>query len=158
MPRSTGVKTSPIVDLPQWSKKLELLLACKQVRQPLVLAVDDDADSLFLLTEVLSASNYSYVTATNGQAALALAQQHQPDLILLDILLPDLNGIEVLQRLRRDPSTQRIPVIAVTALAKKEDQHRILAAGCDAYLTKPYMLEDLEAKITRHLYPIASIA
>lgn len=136
---------------------MELLLTSSKHtgKKPLVLAVDDDIDSLLLVTEVLCANNYSYVTATNGQATLSLAQRFQPDLILLDILLPDLNGLEVVQRLRTNAQTQEIPVIAVTALAKKEDRDRILAAGCNAYLSKPYMLEDLETVIARHLYPVA---
>lgn len=138
---------------------MEVLTSCRRVgRQPLILAVDDDADSLFLVSEVLCSNNYLYITATNGRTALALAQRYQPDLILLDILLPDFNGIEVVQRLRSDVKTQGVPVIAVTALAKKEDRDRILAAGCDDYLTKPYMLDDLETAINRHLYPVASIA
>ncbi len=136
-----------------------LLVSNKQaVNQPLVLAVDDDEDSLCLVSEVVKGSNLSCITATDGKTALSLAQLHQPNLILLDILLPDLNGVEVLHRLRKNPQTQCIPVIAVTALAKEEDCDRIMAAGCDGYITKPYMLDDLEDLIFRYLYPTAVTA
>lgn len=139
---------------------MEVLLASNKqaINQPLVLAVDDDEDSLFLVTEVVNGSNLSCMTATDGKTALSLAQLYQPNLILLDILLPDLNGIEVLHRLRRNPQTQYIPIIAVTALAKEEDCDRIMAAGCDGYITKPYMLNDLEDLIFRYLYPTAVTA
>jgi len=139
---------------------LEVLLTSNKqiVNQPLVLAVDDDEDSLYLVTEVVKGSNLSCMTATDGKTALSLAQLYQPNLILLDILLPDLNGVEVLYHLRRNPQTQDIPVIAVTALAKEEDCDRVMAAGCDGYLTKPYMLDDLEDLIFRYLCFTAATA
>lgn len=139
---------------------MEVLLASSKqvINQPLILAVDDDEDSLFLITEVVRGSNCVCITATDGNTALSLAQLYQPSLILLDILLPDLNGIEVVQRLRKIPQTQSTPIVAVTALAKEEDCNRIRAAGCDDYITKPYMLDDLENVIFRHLYHTAAIA
>ncbi len=140
---------------------LELLLQCPQTivtRQPLVLAVDDDEDSLLLLTEVLRAMRCSFITATHGEAALLIAQAYQPKLILLDVMLPDLNGVEVVQRLRQDPQTRKIPVVAVTALASAKDRKSLLLGGCDDYVSKPYMLEDLEAIIHRHLNQISFVA
>ncbi|MUL34872.1 response regulator [Gloeocapsopsis dulcis] len=132
---------------------MEVLLASNKqaITQPLILAVDDDEDSLLLLTEVVRGNNFACITAQNGKSALSLAQRYQPDLVLLDILLPDLNGIEVVHHLRKSPQTQLIPIIAVTALAKKEDYQRIMMAGCDGYITKPYMLDDLESVIFNHL-------
>lgn len=133
---------------------LQLLLKSEQptvINQPLILAVDDDEDNLLLLTEVLKPMNCSFITATHGQSALQLAQNCQPDLILLDVMLPDFNGIEVVQRLRQNPQTKTIPVVAVTALARTEDRESLLLAGCNDYISKPYMLDDLEAVISRHL-------
>ena len=76
------------------------------------------------------------------------------DLILLDVMLPDLNGNEVVLHLKHNPTTENIPVIAVTALASEEDRDRLLAAGCSGYLSKPYMIEDLEAIVCRALVKI----
>jgi two-component system, cell cycle response regulator DivK len=118
-------------------------------KQPFVLAVDDDEDSLLLLTKVLELLNCSFVTANNGRSALALVRHHQPDLILLDILLPDLNGIDMIRILKNNPSTADIPIVALTALAQAKTQQEIATAGGAGCLTKPYSLEDLEAVI-RH--------
>ncbi len=120
-------------------------------KQSTVLAVDDNEDNLMLLTEVLRTFDCSLVTATHGQMALMLAQSCHPDLILLDVMLPDLNGEEVVHHLKENPQTEDIPVIAVTALAREEDRDRLLRAGCIDYISKPYMLEELEARIRYHL-------
>ncbi|HEY9651190.1 MAG TPA: response regulator [Coleofasciculaceae cyanobacterium] len=119
--------------------------------QPLALVVDDNEDNLLLLTFVLEQLNCRFITAIDGQTALDLAQRYQPALILLDIMLPDLDGFEVFSRLRQNPLTARIPVIAVTAMARPEDQERLLSAGCDEYVTKPYMVDDLEDLLRRYL-------
>lgn len=119
--------------------------------QPLALVVDDNEDNLLLLTFVLEQLNCQFITAIDGQTALDLAQRYQPALILLDIMLPDLDGFEVFSRLRQNPLTARIPVIAVTAMARPEDQERLLSAGCNEYVTKPYMVDDLEDLLRRYL-------
>ena len=141
---------------------MELLLDNGQLpvlSQPLILAVDDDEDNLVLLTEVLEAMKCSVIAATQGQTALKLAQNCQPDLILLDVMLPDVNGLEVVHHLRQNPQTMTIPVIAVTAMARAEDQERVLLAGCDNYISKPYMLDDLEVLVRSYLdqIPFASL-
>lgn len=120
--------------------------------KPVILAADDHEDNLLLLSlAVEQLFNCLLLAAVDGQTVLTLAKTFQPDLILLDILLPDLNGLEVVRRLKQQPETSRIPIVAVTALAKIEDREKILAAGCDDYLCKPYMLEDLEAAIRQNL-------
>ena len=124
----------------------------------IILAVDDNEDNLLLLTEVLEPLNCLVMTATHGQTALLLAQGYQPDLILLDVMLPDVNGIEVVQRLKQNEETAKIPVVAVTALAREEDRDRLILAGCSNYISKPYLLEDLEALIRQYLPPIPSAA
>ena len=126
--------------------------------EPIILAVDDDEDNLVLLTEVLGPLNCLVMTATHGQTALRLAQAYQPNLILLDIMLPDLNGIEVVYRLKQNQETAKIPVIAVTALARLEDRDRLVLAGCNDYISKPYILDDLEALIRHYLPLIPSVA
>ena len=134
--------------------KLKLALQSNQlprISQPLILAVDDDEDNLLLLTEVITPLECIVITATDGQQALELATRRQPALILLDAMLPDISGIEVVQQLKQSPQTMNIPVVAVTALARQEDRDRLLLAGCNDYISKPYMLDDLEAIIHHHL-------
>jgi two-component system, cell cycle response regulator DivK len=122
-----------------------------KTQPPLILAVDDDEDNLELLTEVLCPLNCEVVTAKDGRTTIEIAQRRQPDLILLDILLPDICGAEIARLLKQNSQTQNIPVIAVTALARVEDKENLLVAGCNAYISKPYMLDDLEATICRYL-------
>lgn len=120
-------------------------------RQSLVLAVDDNEDNLMLLIQVLQLLNCSVISSKDGHTATLLAQDYQPDLILLDIMLPDLDGIEVVQRLKQNPETMAIPVVAITAMARTEDRERILLAGCNDYIKKPYIIDELEATIRRYL-------
>lgn len=118
---------------------------------PLVLAVDDNRDNLDLLTQVLDLLGCECVEASNGYAALSAASDRPPDLIILDICLPDIDGIELVSRIKTDPKLASIPIVAITALAKTEDRDRILLAGCTEYLTKPFNLDDLEIIIQRYL-------
>lgn len=133
--------------LPSPCRSTQLMLLGK----PKILVVDDNEDNLLLLTCALEQLKCSLLTAIDGQTTLSLAQIYQPNLILLDILLPDLDGLEVLSQLRQNPKTQEIPVIAVTALARAEDKRRILLAGFNDYISKPYMLDEVEAIVKRHL-------
>jgi CheY-like chemotaxis protein len=140
---------------------LELLLkSCQPCvnNRPLILAVDDDEDNLLLLSEVLEPMSCSFISATHGQAAILLAQNFHPDLILLDVMLPDFNGVEVVKRLKQNPQTKEIPIVAVTALARAEDRERLLLAGCNEYISKPYMLDDLEEIVRRYLSLTSSVA
>lgn len=119
--------------------------------KPLILAVDDDEDNLVLLAYVLEPLGCSLITAVDGLSALRIAQTYQPDLILIDILLPRMDGTEVVSQLKKDPKTKGIPAIAVTALASVRDQENILQAGCDDYISKPYMIDDIETIVRRYL-------
>lgn len=124
----------------------------KPCEMPVILAVDDNLDNLVLLEyQLLTLKQCSFVTAMTGNDALTLAKRQTPDLILMDIQLPDIDGAEVIRKLRQCPLTAKIPIVAVTALARNEDRDRILASGCNDYLSKPYDLDDLEAIICRHL-------
>ncbi|WP_250124393.1 response regulator [Chroococcidiopsis sp. CCMEE 29] len=121
-------------------------------RQPLVLAVDDNEDNLQLLTQLLVLIECSFITATNGKTTLLMAHDYHPDLILLDMMLPDLSGIEVACSLKQDSQTMEIPIVAVTAMARGEDKERFLLAGCDDYITKPYVIDDLETIIRKYVF------
>ena|SRR5436190_20389236 len=103
-----------------------------------VLIVEDNELNLKLLNDLLEYHGYTVITTRLGEPALELAQQYKPDLILMDVQLPDISGIEATQRLKSDEQTRAIPIIAVTAFAMAGDEAKILASGCDAYLAKPF--------------------
>jgi two-component system, cell cycle response regulator DivK len=103
----------------------------------LILLVEDNDNNRLLIRDVLQASGYLVVEAETAEDGLRMAAERNPALILMDIQLPGMNGIEALQRLRADPATRAIPVIAVTASAMTQDRHQIMAAGFDGYQSKP---------------------
>ena len=120
-------------------------------RKSVVLVVDDNEDNLSLLAFVVEQLDCTILTAVNGLTALDLARSYQPALILLDMMLPDIDGVEVLTRLKQNSVTATIPVIAVTAMARSQDRERVLSAGCDEYVTKPYNVDELEALLCCYL-------
>ncbi|MBD2463778.1 response regulator [Oscillatoria sp. FACHB-1407] len=128
------------------------------VDRPLVLAADDDEDNLLLLVYALNLFGYTCISTLRGEMVLQLAHCYKPNLILLDVVFPDLNGIEVIERLKQDVVTRSIPVIAVTALAQADDRERLLNAGCKGYVDKPYDLDDLEVMLRQFLTPMPSIS
>jgi two-component system cell cycle response regulator DivK len=103
-----------------------------------VLIVEDNELNLKLLNDILEYHGYTVFTSRLGEPALELARQYRPDLILMDIQLPDISGMEATRRLKADEQTRTIPIIAVTAFAMSGDEAKILASGCDAYLAKPF--------------------
>jgi two-component system, cell cycle response regulator DivK len=117
----------------------------------IILIVEDNELNLKLLRDVLDFQGYSTVVTGLGAEALDLARQYLPDLILLDIQLPDLTGTEVARRLKADGRTHAIPIIAVTAFAMSGDRERILESGCDDYISKPFNLQALLALVERHI-------
>jgi CheY-like chemotaxis protein len=120
----------------------------KRRRQmPKILLVEDNEMNRDMLLRRLKRRGYELVTAINGEDAIALAQSEAPDLILMDMSLPVLDGWEATQRLKMEPQTQAIPVIALTAHAMSGDREKALAAGCDDYDTKPIELPRLLGKI-----------
>lgn len=102
-----------------------------------VLIVEDNSLSLELATTVLELAGHDVVQAESGEGVLELARDCRPDLILMDVSLPGKDGLEVTRELKTDPELRAIPVVAVTAHAMAGDQERVLAAGCEGYLTKP---------------------
>jgi two-component system, cell cycle response regulator DivK len=117
----------------------------------LILAVEDGTDNLELIIQVLELIGFPFITATDGRTAIAMAHQQQPDLILLDIVLPDISGLEVAQCLKQDSRTAKIPIIAVTGMVSKEQKERCLSAGCDDFVAKPYDIEFLETVIKSYV-------
>ena len=103
----------------------------------LILLVEDNDNNRLLVRDVLKASGYRVAEAETAEDGLRMAAEQNPALILMDIQLPGMNGIEALKRLRADPATRAIPVIAVTASAMTQDRHQIMAAGFDGYQSKP---------------------
>ncbi|BCL35375.1 response regulator [Nostoc sp. MS1] len=120
-------------------------------QQPLVLAVEDHDDSLLLISYTLESLGCRYICQKDSFATVLVAKEYQPDLIMLDILLPGLNGLEVVRQLKEQPLTKHIPVVAVTALAGQKDKQTIMSAGFDDYICKPYLIEELEAVINKIL-------
>ena len=102
-----------------------------------VMIVEDNELNMKLFHDLLEAQGYRTVTTRNGIEALELARQHHPHLILMDIQLPEVSGLEVTKWLKEDPALKSIPVVAVTAFAMKGDEERIREGGCEAYLSKP---------------------
>ena len=119
--------------------------------QSLILAVDDNEDNLQLISELLLLMNCCFITATDGKSAISMAQTYKPKLILLDMMLPDVSGIEVANYLKQDSKTEEILIVAVTAMARDEDKERFAEAGCEDCITKPYIIDELEAMIRRYI-------
>jgi two-component system cell cycle response regulator DivK len=105
--------------------------------QKRVLIVEDNELNMKLFNDLLEANGYAVIQTRDGLSALDLARQHMPDLILMDIQLPEVSGIEVTKWLKEDDSLKHIPVIAVTAFAMKGDEQKIREGGCEAYISKP---------------------
>jgi two-component system cell cycle response regulator DivK len=116
-----------------------------------VLIVEDNADNLKLATFLLQSAGHTVISASNAEAGLALARSDRPELILMDIQLPGMDGLEATGLLKRDEKTRSIPVIALTALAMKGDEERIRAAGCDGYIGKPMRYKEFLAAVSAHL-------
>jgi two-component system cell cycle response regulator DivK len=118
-----------------------------------VLIVEDNVANMKLATFLLQSAGHTVLTATDAEAGLTLARDEQPDLILMDIQLPGMDGLEACAVLKRDPATHDIPVIALTALAMKGDEDRIRAAGCDGYIAKPMRYQEFLAIVSAQLAP-----
>ena len=116
-----------------------------------VLIVDDNPTNLKLVAFLVKAQGYEVETAGDADAALASIAAQRPALILMDLQLPGIDGVELTRRLKADPATREIKVIAVTAYAMKGDHEKALAAGCDDYVTKPIDTRALPQVIARHL-------
>ncbi len=117
--------------------------------RPFVLLVEDDPVNRVLAKRILSAHGFPFAEATNGEEALAQARARKPDVVLMDLSLPVMNGWDAVARMRQIPDLADVPVIAVTAHAMRGDREKALEAGCDDYLSKPYRPAELVAAIER---------
>jgi len=115
-----------------------------------ILVVEDNEMNMKLFRDVLIATGYRTLEATTGAEAVELAAEHRPDLVLMDIQLPDVDGVHALRRLRADRRTADIPVLAVTAQAMHGDRERFLAAGFDGYVSKPVNVRELIGTVREH--------
>jgi CheY-like chemotaxis protein len=116
-----------------------------------VLIVDDNPTNLKLVTYLVSSLGYDVTTASDAEKALAAISAQRPALILMDLQLPGMDGLELTRRLKSDPATRDIRIVAVTAYAMKGDQEKAFAAGCDGYVTKPIDTRALPGVIAKHL-------
>jgi two-component system, cell cycle response regulator DivK len=116
-----------------------------------ILVVEDQEDNRQILRDLLGNAGFDLVEAENGEQALAALAKRRPDLILLDIQLPIMDGYEATRRIRADPEMKSIPIIAVTSYALTGDEAKALAAGCNAYVTKPYSPRALLAKVREYV-------
>jgi adenylate cyclase len=115
--------------------------------RPLILAVDDEPANLALLRKLLTHLGYDVAEATDGTSALRATEELAPDLVCLDVMMPDLDGIEVCQRIRRVPENEGLPILLLTALNRSEDKARGLEAGANDFLTKPFDESELSARL-----------
>jgi len=112
-----------------------------------ILYVEDNDDNVYMLKNRLTRAGFTLIIATDGAQGVAMAASEQPDLILMDLTLPKMDGHEATRRIKADVATQRIPIIALTANAMPGDREKALAAGCDEFDTKPVELQRLLGKI-----------
>ena len=117
----------------------------------LILAVEDQEDNMQILRDLITSAGYEVVEAENGEEALAAVAKRRPDLILMDIQIPIVDGYEVTRRIKADPALRSIPIIAVTSHAIGGGEEKARAAGCDDFVAKPYSPRQLLAKIRQYL-------
>ena len=116
-----------------------------------ILVVEDQEDNRRIVRDLLTATDYEVTEAENGEEALAAVARQRPDLILMDIQLPVMDGYEATRRIKADPQLRAIPIIAVTSYALSGDEEKARAAGCDDFVPKPYSPRQLLAKIRKYL-------
>lgn len=119
--------------------------------QPSVLIVDDDSDNLLFASYIVQSMGFRYQTLSNGEKCLEVVKAMMPDVILLDIIMPKVSGLDIAIALGKESHLNYIPLVAVTGLNRKKHLEEILQAGFDSYILKPYLIEDLERQIVASL-------
>ena len=148
------MSTSKYPDAAERTKTLEHRGNAKRKR---ILIVEDNQIGLKLLSQLLKVHGYETLDTTKGLEAISLARDYRPDLILMDIRLPDISGLEVTRLLKQDQQTKCIPIIAVTAFAMLGDEAKALESGCDAYIAKPVIVANLLRTVDSFLSPLPRI-
>lgn len=121
-----------------------------------ILVIEDQADNRQILRDLLTSADFEVIEAADGEAGVAAAAAQRPDLILMDIQLPLLDGYEATRRIKADPALRAIPIIVITSYALSGDDEKARAAGCDAYFSKPFSPRQLLAKVREYLPPPGS--
>lgn len=121
--------------------------------KPKVLVIEDNEQNMYLVTFILEKSGYEVIQAQDGQEGIGLADQVKPDIILLDIQLPNMDGYAVAQEIKANPGLDGIPIIAVTSYAMAGDRERIIAAGCEGYIEKPIDPDTFMRQVKQFLPP-----
>ncbi|MCH8203627.1 MAG: response regulator [Candidatus Hydrogenedentes bacterium] len=134
-------------DLDAFREEYDMFPRDKGPSKRRVMIVDDDPDARELIENILSSEGYELIKVSNATEVGLKAAQLSPDLILLDFLMPELNGFDVCKALRANESTRSIPIMAVTCLSKEDDIERIFECGADEYLSKPFKVEQLQEKV-----------
>lgn len=116
-----------------------------------ILVVEDQEDNRRILRDLLTSAGYQILEAVTGEEGVTLAERERPELILMDIQLPVMDGYEATRRIKANPALRHIPIIAITSYALSGDDEKALEAGCDAYVAKPYSPRELLAKIKQYL-------
>jgi len=116
-----------------------------------ILVVEDNEKNMYLIWFILKNNNYEVIKAATGEEGVALAIQKKPDLILMDIQLPDIDGLEATKRIRKSEPGKKIPIIAVTSFAMSGDRERLIKGGCTGYIEKPINLEILLSEMKKYL-------
>jgi two-component system cell cycle response regulator DivK len=116
-----------------------------------ILIVEDNELNMKLFHDLLEAHNFKTLQTRDGNDALALAKEHHPDLILMDIQLPGVSGLEITRQIKADDEIKSIPIVAVTAFAMKGDEDRIRESGCEAYIAKPIHIDELISTVQRFI-------
>lgn len=114
---------------------------------PCILVIEDTEDNRRILRDLLSSAGFDLIEAGDGESGVAMAAAQKPDLILMDMQLPTIDGYEATRRIKADPALKATPVVAVTSYALAGDEEKARAAGCDAYVAKPYSPRQLLAKV-----------
>jgi two-component system cell cycle response regulator DivK len=117
----------------------------------MILIVEDEPKNLKLFRDLLNASGYKTIEATDGKQGVELAKAKKPDLILMDVMMPKMDGLEATRILKADATTSNIPILALTSYAMKGDKERILQAGCNGYLAKPINIKEFLQEVTKYL-------
>jgi len=134
-------------DLDEFREKYDMFPRDKNAKKYRIMVVDDDPDAINLIENILGKDEYEIIKVTNATEVGLKAIQLSPDLILLDFLMPEINGFEVCRALRNNDMTRHIPIMAVTCLTKDADIERIFACGADEYLAKPFKVDQLVEKV-----------